>query len=77
MLKYIDEVTFYNDGEEISILEYQIKDSPSLVRIFDIDGTPLQFSLENHFEKIINIYFPKEKPISSGDFRTIQLVNNI
>lgn len=73
-IKCTDEVTFHNRGEEIQIVEYPIGSFRPFLHVFDSNGKQLEFYGEND-KSLGKIYilFPKENPISKGEYRTIRI----
>lgn len=73
-IKCTDEVTFHNKGEEILIVEYPIGSFRPFLHVSDSNGKQLEFYGEND-KSIGKIYilFPKENPISKGEYRTIRV----
>lgn len=76
-LKCVEEITFYNTKEELSSVTYILDTFRPSLHIFDSNGQQLEFygssDREDNEGLKIKIDFPKERPISYGDFRTIRL----
>lgn len=77
LIKCIDEITFYNTGEELSSVKYIFESFRASLRIFDSNGEQLEFygysDNEDKESPKIAIDFPKARPLSCGDHRTIRL----
>ena len=77
LMKCTDELTFYNNGEELSSVKYTLNDFLPSLHIFDSTGNQLEFygstDSKNKKSLEINIDFPYEKPFYSGEYRTIRL----
>lgn len=73
LINYTEEITFYNLGDEIPSIVFDLANFRSNLQIFDFDGTPLIFygngnGGEGHE---ISIDFPDEKLIKKDEYRTI------
>ena len=80
LLKAAEEITLFNRGEELSSIEYTLDSFRTCLRIFDSNGTPLEFhSVSNSkyqpisFPNNISIDFPMGNPFGKSTFRTIKV----
>lgn len=77
LMKCVDELTFYNNGEELSSVKYTLNDFLPSLHVFDSTGNQLEFygstDSKNKESLEINIDFPYERPLYSGEYRTIRL----
>lgn len=77
LMKCVDEITFYNTGQELPTIKYILGTFRPSLHIFDSNGQQLEFYSSTNSEKKENreiyIDFPKQKPLSNGEFRTIKL----
>lgn len=73
LINYTEEITFYNSGDEIPSIVFDLENFRSNLHIFDSDGTPLIFygngnGGESHE---ISIDFSNAKLIKKDEYRTI------
>ena len=77
LMKCVDEITFYNSGEELQSVDYVLDEFRLCLHIFDSYGTQLEFhgnsKDENNTGSEIHIDFPKDRAISQNEFKTIRL----
>jgi len=77
-IKWVEEILLYNSGLEKDHIVYDLVQFKQQLYIFDSDDKKLEFhsfssNQKNASKYLIKIEFPKDKPLKTGDYRTISL----
>ncbi|MCK4798452.1 MAG: hypothetical protein KAT05_13815 [Spirochaetes bacterium] len=74
LMKCVDEITFYNKGEDASGVYYLVNGFLPALHIFDSNGEQLNFDGYSNDDKSgLEIIFPADRLLKSEEYRTIRL----